>query len=113
MDKHHILHEAWGPLGQGNQALLSHPELQKIADYHHKTVAQIILRWHLERGVILIPKSSNPKRIKENSEIFDFSLSPEEMERIAKLDTGTRYSIDPKGYIINPVFNGLMKWFVR
>nr|WP_253074918.1 aldo/keto reductase [Paenibacillus sp. JJ-223] len=71
------------------------------------------MRWHLERGVILIPKSSNPKRIKENSEIFDFSLTPEEMERIPKLDTGTRYSIDPKGYIINPVFNGLMKLFVR
>ncbi|MGE6573677.1 aldo/keto reductase [Paenibacillus xylanexedens] len=113
MDKHQILHEAWGPLGQGNKVLLQHPVLKEIADHHRKTVAQVILRWHLERGVILIPKSSNPKRIRENSEIFDFELSAEDMEKISCLNSGKRYSIRPTGYIVNPIFNTLMKLFIR
>ncbi|MGC5774121.1 aldo/keto reductase [Paenibacillus pabuli] len=112
MDKHQILHEAWGPLGQGNKVLLQHPVLKEIADHHRKTVAQVILRWHLERGVILIPKSSNPKRIRENSEIFDFELSAEDMEKISRLNMGKRYSIHPTGYIVNPIFNTLMKLFI-
>lgn len=71
------------------------------------------MRWHLERGVILIPKSSNPKRIRENSEIFDFELSTEEMEKISRQNSGKRYSLHPTGYIVNPIFNTLMKLFVR
>ncbi|KOP81351.1 glyoxal reductase [Bacillus sp. FJAT-21945] len=110
---HHILHEAWGPLGQGNKALLEHPVLKIIAHEHQKTVAQVILRWHLQRGIIIIPKSSNLKRIKENSEIFDFTLTREEMEKINQLNTGRRYSINPTGYIVNPFYNGLMKIFIK
>ncbi|WP_379151079.1 aldo/keto reductase [Paenibacillus sp. sgz5001063] len=113
LKEHQILHEAWAPLGQGNQTLLQHPELKKIADQHHKTVAQVILRWHLERGVILIPKSSNPKRIMENSEIFDFSLTSGNMEIISQLNTGKRYSMNPTGYMINPIYNRLMKLFLK
>ncbi|MCL6458995.1 MAG: aldo/keto reductase, partial [Gorillibacterium sp.] len=112
LKEHQILHEAWGPLGQGNKALLEHPELKKIADHHHKTVAQVILRWHLERGIIIIPKSSNPTRIKENSQIFDFELTGDEIERINQLNTGKRYSIHPTGYMINPIYNKLMKIFI-
>ncbi|MEK8133108.1 aldo/keto reductase [Paenibacillus filicis] len=112
LKEHRILHEAWGPLGQGNKALLEHPELKGIAEHHHKTVAQVILRWHLERGIILIPKSSNPKRIKENSEIFDFELTGDDMEKISQLNTGRRYSIHPTGYIIHPIYNKLMKIFM-
>ncbi|OKP96230.1 aldo/keto reductase [Paenibacillus sp. P46E] len=113
LKEHQILHEAWAPLGQGNQTLLQHPELKKIAEQHHKTVAQVILRWHLERGVILIPKSSNPKRIKENSEIFDFSLTSGNMEKVSQLNTGKRYSMNPTGYMINPIYNRLMKLFLK
>ncbi|MCY9591007.1 aldo/keto reductase [Paenibacillus chitinolyticus] len=112
MVRHRILHEAWGPLGQGNEALLKHPELSAIAHRHRKSVAQVILRWHLERGIIVIPKSSNPQRIKENSEIFDFELNEEEMERIRRLDTGKRYSVSPTGYMVNPTYVKLMKLFI-
>ncbi len=113
LQKHHILHEAWAPLGQGNQVLLQHSELKRIAEQHQKTVAQVILRWHLERGIILIPKSSNPQRIKENSEIFDFVLSGEDMDKISRLNTGTRYAVKPTGYMINPFYNKLMKIFIK
>ncbi|GGF98584.1 glyoxal reductase [Paenibacillus albidus] len=113
LKEHQILHQAWGPLGQGNKTLLAHPELQIIAHAHQKTVAQVILRWHLERGIIVIPKSSNPKRMKENSQIFDFGLNADEMEKISRLNTGKRYAINPTGYIINPIYNWLMKLFLK
>jgi diketogulonate reductase-like aldo/keto reductase len=112
LKEHQILHEAWGPLGQGNKALLEHPVLHKIALAHQKTVAQVILRWHIERGTIIIPKSSNLKRMKENSQIFDFELTSDDMDKIKQLNTGKRYSINPTGYMINPIYNKLMKIFM-
>jgi diketogulonate reductase-like aldo/keto reductase len=111
--QHRISHEAWGPLGQGNKALLERQELVEIARHHKKSAAQVILRWHLQRGIIVIPKSSNPKRIKENSEIFDFELTAEEMEKINRLNTGKRYSVNPTGYIVNPFYVKLMKLFIH
>ncbi|AIQ19268.1 glyoxal reductase [Paenibacillus sp. FSL H7-0357] len=111
--QHRISHEAWGPLGQGNKALLERKELAEIARHHKKSAAQVILRWHLQRGIIVIPKSSNPKRIKENSEIFDFELTAEEMEKVNRLNTGKRYSVNPTGYIVNPFYVKLMKLFIR
>lgn len=83
-----IATESWYPLGgRGHQAeLLQDAVLQKIAAVHQKSVAQIILRWNYERGVIAIPGSSNPTHIAENMDIFDFSLTTEEMEDIAKLE---------------------------
>ncbi|MEK5238360.1 aldo/keto reductase [Paenibacillus sp. FSL L8-0470] len=111
--QHRISHEAWGPLGQGNKALLERQELAEIARHHKKSAAQVILRWHLQRGIIVIPKSSNPKRIKENSEIFDFELTAEEMEKVNRLNTGKRYSVNPTGYIVNPFYVKLMKLFIR
>jgi len=111
--KHGILHEAWAPLGQGNKELLKNEVLNKIAQRYNKTIAQVILRWHLQRGIIIIPKSSNPKRIKENIELFDFELSLEEMEEIRTLNTGRRYSHSPTGYMINPLYNALMKVFIK
>lgn len=95
MKKEGILHEAWGPLGQGKHDLLSNPVLVKLAETYNKTPAQIVLRWHVERGIVVIPKSVTPHRIKENSQIFDFSLTPEDMEKIATLNTGTRYATSP------------------
>lgn len=111
--KHKILHEAWAPLGQGNKELFNNTVLKEIATNHKKTVAQVILRWHIQRGVIIIPKSSNPKRIKENIQLFDFELSIEEMEKISKLNTGKRYSHSPTGYMVNPLYNKLMKILIK
>ncbi|RJE90897.1 aldo/keto reductase [Paenibacillus sp. 1011MAR3C5] len=112
MSRHQILHEAWAPLGQGNKALFENTELKDIARGHQKTVGQVILRWHLNRETIVIPKSSNPQRIKENMDVLNFNLSEEDMERIARLDTGKRYSVNPRGYQVNPMFVKLMKLFM-
>ncbi|WNS40805.1 aldo/keto reductase [Paenibacillus sp. MMS20-IR301] len=70
------------------------------------------LRWHLQRGIVAIPKSANPQRIKENTGIFDFELTDEEMDRIRRLNTGTRYSVNPAGYMENPPYVKLMRLFV-
>lgn len=90
-----IAHEAWGPLSQGKSDLLFHPVLQELGEKYKKTPAQIVLRWHVDRGSIVIPKSVNPGRIKENFEIFDFSLRPEEMTAIASINTETRFGRAP------------------
>ncbi|GER71870.1 glyoxal reductase [Weizmannia acidilactici] len=95
MKQHNILHEAWGPLGQGKHHLLEQPVLVELAEKYGKTPAQIVLRWHVERGIVVIPKSVTPSRIKENSEIFDFSLTQEDMEKIAALNSGRRYGRSP------------------
>ncbi|OPJ61616.1 aldo/keto reductase [Clostridium chromiireducens] len=111
--KHKILHAAWAPLGQGNKDLLKNKVLEEIANDHEKTVAQVILRWHTQRGIIIIPKSSNPKRIKENIQLFDFELSSEEMGKVNQLNKGKRYSHNPSGYMVNPLYNKLMKIFLK
>lgn len=86
--------EGWGPLGQGNQAMLADPVIREIAEAHGKDVGQIILRFEHQEGAIIFPKSTNPARIKSNMEIFDFALSEDEMEKMRALDTG-RGSHDP------------------
>ncbi|WP_414840144.1 aldo/keto reductase [Carnobacterium sp. TMP28] len=95
MKENGIIHEAWGPLGQGKSDLLNHSILAKIGRKYFKTPAQVVLRWHLERGEVIIPKSIHRNRIKENSELFDFSLTQEDMDEIALLNTETRYGGDP------------------
>jgi 2,5-diketo-D-gluconate reductase A len=84
-DEFGIVTEAWSPLGQGG-SLLSDPVLTQIAGDHGRTVAQVVLRWHLQIGTVAIPKSSNPERIRENFDVLDFELSAEEIGRIAELD---------------------------
>ena len=83
--------ESWYPLGHGDTKLLNEPILVKLAEKYHKTPAQIILRWHIEEGNSVFPKSTNPTHIQENFDIFDFTLSDEDMKEIAKLDCGKRY----------------------
>lgn len=90
-----IRHEAWGPLGQGKGHVLTDPVLMKIADNHQKSTAQIILRWHLQRGIIVIPKSIHQNRIQQNIDIFDFKLSDSEMATITAIDQNKRGSGDP------------------
>ena len=85
LDKINCYIEAWSHIGRGNSQLLNEPILIEIAKKYNKTVAQVILRWHIEKGNIVFPKSSNPKHIKENFEIFDFKLTHEEIDKINSL----------------------------
>lgn len=84
---------AWGPLFRGK--LMQHPAIAEIADAHGKTPGQIILRWHVQKEHIAIPKSSNESRIHENGDVFSFILSPGDMERIDALDCGEHIGDDP------------------
>ncbi|MBG9796723.1 aldo/keto reductase [Brevibacillus laterosporus] len=93
---HNIQMEAWSPLMQGQ--LLDNPVLQEIADKHGKTVAQVILRWDLQHGVITIPKSTKEHRIVENASVFDFELTQEEMDRIDALNQNHRVGPDPDNF---------------
>lgn len=88
-EKYGLQIEAWAPFGEGRGGMFELPELKVIADKHNKTVAQVILRWHLQRGVVVIPKSTHIERIEENFHVFDFELTDEEMEEITDLDKNT------------------------
>lgn len=83
--------QAWYPLGHGDKALLEEPLFTELGKKYGKTNAQIILRWHIQDGNIVIPGSKNPAHIKDNFDLFDFSLTEEEMAKIAALDKNTRY----------------------
>ncbi len=83
--------QAWYPLGHGDKALLNEPLFSKLGKKYGKSNAQIILRWHIQYGDIVIPGSKNPEHIKANIDIFDFSLTENEMEMIGKLDRQKRY----------------------
>jgi 2,5-diketo-D-gluconate reductase A len=85
---------AWGPLGQGRADLFEHPVLVGIAETHGKTVAQVSLRWLLQRGIVVIPKTVSPERMRENLSVFDFDLTDEQMMAIASLDTGASTAFD-------------------
>lgn len=88
--------EAWGPLGQGS--LLNHPTITAVAESRDRTPAQVLIRWHLQLGNIVIPKSVNPERIASNFDVFDFDLSDDEMASISSLDDGTRLGPDPRTF---------------
>lgn len=94
--ENNIVTQPWSPLGNGNAELLNHSELKTIASQYSKTVAQVILRWHLQEGFCVIPKSVTPSRIEENFNVFDFELTEEEMNVVRSLDTGKRLFFDPK-----------------
>lgn len=84
---------AWYPLGHGDRNLVNEPVFTGLAKKYGKTNAQIILRWHIQSGNVVIPGSKNPEHIRQNFDIFDFELTPEEMAEIAKLDNGRPYYI--------------------
>lgn len=91
--KHNIATEAWGPLGQGS--LIENATIGELASKHGKSPAQIILRWHVQIGNVVIPKSVTPERMAENLDIFDFSLAEDDLVTIAGVDTGVRIGGDP------------------
>jgi len=92
---HGIQIEAWGPLGQGKYNLLELPEITATASAHGKSTAQVVIRWHLQTGNIVFPKSSNTARIRENFDVLDFELSADEMDAINSLDAGKRVGSHP------------------
>ena len=94
LDKINCYIEAWSPIGRGNKELLNEPIFLELGKKYNKTVPQIILRWHIEKGNIVFPKSSNPVHIKENFEIFDFSLTKEEIEKIDRLKSKLIFTAD-------------------
>ena len=85
-DKYGIQLEAWAPFGEGRGDMFTDPMLSEIGAKYGKTVAQVILRWHLQRGIVIIPKSVHYERMVENFNVFDFELSADDMEKIATLD---------------------------
>jgi 2,5-diketo-D-gluconate reductase A len=91
-----IATEAWSPLGQGS--LLSNPTVTAVADAHGKTPAQVLIRWHIQLGNIVIPKSVTPERIVSNFDVFDFELSEQDMASISSLGDGTRLGPDPRTF---------------
>ena len=87
--KYNVVPEAWAPFGEGRGGLFENPVLAQIAAAHGKSTAQVMLRWNLQRGVVVIPKSVHRERMEQNLDVFDFELTAQEMAQIALLDTKT------------------------
>lgn len=88
MKEYGVTPQAWGPLAEGKHGIFTDPELVEIGKRHGKSAAQVVLRWNAQRGVSIIPKSVHVERMKQNLDIWDFSLTAEEMETVAKRDLG-------------------------
>lgn len=89
MDKYGVQIEAWAPFGEGRGGLFENPVLAQIGAKYGKTTAQVMLRWNIQRGVVVLPKSTHKERMAQNLDVFDFVLSDEDMQKIAALDTKT------------------------
>jgi len=108
--------QAWAPFAEGMNGLFKNAVLSEIAKNHNKSVAQVVLRWNIARGVAVIPKSTHKERMIENIDIFDFELTQDEMNKIAGLDLGRPQMLDPRvpsevkrlyNYLKNPVLTSL------
>jgi 2,5-diketo-D-gluconate reductase A len=88
MKEYGVTPEAWGPFAEGNHGIFTHPVLSKIGDKYGKSAAQVALRWNVQRGVVVIPKSVHKERMEQNISIWDFELSDDDMKQIAELDLG-------------------------
>lgn len=105
-DKYGVQVEAWAPFGEGRGGMFELPELKTIGDKYGKTPAQVILRWHLQRGIVVIPKSTHIERMEENFNVFDFELTDEDMSVIAALDK-------KKSSFFSHTEPGMVEWFVK
>ena len=94
MKEYGVVPEAWGPFAEGNHGIFTHPVLTAIGQKYGKSAAQVALRWNVQRGVVVIPKSVHKERIEQNMNIWDFQLSDEDMTEIAKLDIGHSEIVD-------------------
>lgn len=106
MNKYGVVHEAWAPFGEGRGGLFTDPVLEKIAAKYGKTTAQVMLRWHIQRGIAVIPKSTHIERMKENFDVFGFTLSDEEMQAIAALDK-------EQSSFFSHTDPNMVEWFVK
>ncbi|MDF3050307.1 MAG: aldo/keto reductase [Pseudonocardia sp.] len=95
--EHGIATEAWSPIGQGGD-LLQDPTLTGLADKYGKSPAQVVLRWHVQLGNIVFPKSMRPERMRENIDVYDFELSDDDMQAVSALDTGSRTGPNPNTF---------------
>lgn len=89
-----VIPQAWGPLSEGQKNIFSNKILEAVADRHSRSVAQVILRWHIQRGTVIIPKTVHKERMRENLDIWDFALTKQEMEQIGAMDIGHSEIID-------------------
>lgn len=105
-DKYDVQLEAWAPFGEGRGGTFDNEMIKSIGDKYGKTTAQVMLRWHIQRGVVVIPKSTHYERMVENFNVFDFELSEEDMNEIAKLDTATSSFFSHQ----DPA---MVEWFVK
>ncbi len=106
MEKYGVAHEAWAPFGEGRGGLFENETLKAIGEKYDKTTAQVMLRWNIQRGVIVLPKSTHKERMIQNLDVFDFALSDDDMTAIAGLDTNTSSFFshyDPN----------MVEWFVK
>ncbi len=94
MKEYGIVPEAWGPFAEGKHGIFTHPVLTAIGEKYGKTAAQVALRWNVQRGVVVIPKSVHKDRMEQNFAIWDFALSEDDMQRIAQLDLGHSEIVD-------------------
>ena len=106
MDKYGIQIEAWAPFGEGRGSIFENPVIADIAAKHRKTPAQVMLRWHIQRGVVVIPKSTHKERMEENFQVFDFALTDEDMLTISALDKG-------ESAFFSHQDPAMVEWFVR
>lgn len=105
-EKYDVRPEAWAPFGEGRGGLFENPHLVEIGKKYKKSAAQVMLRWHLQRGVIVIPKSTHMERIRENFDVFDFCLTKEDMDKIATLDKG-------ESSFFSHTDPNMVEWFVK
>ncbi len=105
-DKYGIQLEAWAPFGEGRGGMFELPELAAIGARYGKTAAQVILRWHLQRGIVVIPKSTHIERMEENFNVFDFTLSEDDMATIATLDK-------KQSSFFSHTDPNMVEWFVK
>lgn len=102
--------EAWAPFAEGKHAIFNNPTIQTIAQAHHKTTGQVILRWLLQRGITVIPKSVHPERIAANMAVFDFKLTAPEMTTLAGLDRGVSQFFDHRDPVtIEQIFGASLR----
>jgi 2,5-diketo-D-gluconate reductase A len=94
MKEYGVVPEAWGPFAEGNHGIFTHPVLAAIGEKYGKTPAQVALRWNVQRGVVVIPKSVHKERMEQNMDVWDFEISDEDMKEIAKLDLGHSEIVD-------------------
>lgn len=106
MKKYGVQIEAWAPFGEGRGGLFTNETIAKIAAKYNKTVAQVILRWELQRGIVVIPKSVHIERMEQNLDVFDFELSDEDMQVMAGLDK-------KQSSFFSHTDPAMVEWFVK